>query len=174
MYVPKPGDLIFSVWMGQDEHNCEVMEFLGSTSRGNWTAANFYNKKTIYNFTLSPSYGDTLKWFCKFGIHRLSKKLKPKFSIDDIVEIEASYSSPVYPYTREPVLCKITDVRLKYDSRRKKCYLGYNFKILKEDKYSAQTLARLKSALTYVRESSIRKFINYNRFWDTISEKTDN
>jgi hypothetical protein len=170
MYIPKPGDLIFAPWMGIEEHNSEVMEFLGSTSRGIWTAANYLDRSITYNFALSPIYGDYLKRFNKFGIHRLSKKLKPKFHVDDIVEITIGSASPLWLHTKDPIVCQITQIKLKYAYRDKKCYIGYNFKLLNETKHSIGTVASLKSYLNYIREHQMRKFINYNKIWDIFHE----
>ncbi len=164
MYVPVPGDLIFSRWCGITAHTCEVMIFLGETST-HWQACNFFDKSIKYTFALKSYSSFTLRSFCRFDIGRVSKKLKPKFQIGQTVSING-YNTYLF---NPPIIAEIVHYRLRYNSLRKKCRIGYQFKILNEKQIDPKRLNRIiTDDIYYAEEDDIKAYINYNKIWDIL------
>lgn len=137
------------------------MIFLGETEK-EWHACNFFDKNEIYKFP-KKGYEFPMKTLCRFNIRRLSKYFKHTYRIKDVVLIDLQYALTAQPLA----LCEILQLKLKYDWHSKKCYPGYRFHLINQKDYNP-AVNRVKNALDYSKERYIKKYINYNKFWNYI------
>lgn len=164
MYVPKPGELIYTQWCPEEEHSFEVMFFVGETAN-EWYACNFFDKEIEYHFP-KVGYFCQMKTLRRFHLHRLSKKFKHAFQIGEKVCIRPITVWGYLPKDLPDALCEIEHLKLRYNCWTKKCYPGYKLKFINVGDFNLKLYSRLPLILQTASEAHMKKKMYYHRFWD--------
>lgn len=142
------------------------MEFLGETEKF-WFAANFYDKSLVYKF---PKRGYPDGWqintLRKFNINRLSKKLKHKYKIKDVLRLNLGKPHWArYQEVRQAIV-RVQNYKLRYDPYRKKCYAGYKTEPINLHDYPKELREWVPRAVLEASETSLIKIFNYSEIWE--------
>ncbi len=140
------------------------LSLLSRLSGLKWTLGNFYNPTITKVYGGKNIYSVRISYLNRFDIKRISKYFKFKFKIGDKVEV---YYQPNNKY-KEQVLCEVTQHRLRYDHKKKKCYPAYCFKVLNSEDFSPAIRSSIIREIDNYSEPSMRLHFNYDKFWDAI------